>query len=330
MKMNRKSLVNKLELAYAPLTSYEFALVKKDPIIERALEDADIYIIAQRPVITFENVYQDEEEYALHFEIHQRDNSAIIKGKIQLIQEAAGSKEEDTIGVSFNFLDKTKQQTTFPFQNVHGFSLVDYNENEGKFLLWFSPEKLLKNWWNGNIECEIDGDISSFLEYNVHYVGKATKQSILKRLTGHNTFQDILSLENPFTYKDLPKNEIVLLCFKFEDILQINVFDKESKSEDIVDSLLEKNFPKKETVSLDSEKALIRAMQPKYNKELFKNYPKSKDGLFKEKIGYLSYSFVDPITLIYDEGRIRGKQCFEGGDTIVVKNGKKIELRKAD
>jgi hypothetical protein len=61
--MNRKSLLNQLKLAYAPLTAYEFAVVKDDKLIDRALEKASLYLIAQRAVITFENVIPDTTVY---------------------------------------------------------------------------------------------------------------------------------------------------------------------------------------------------------------------------------------------------------------------------
>jgi hypothetical protein len=70
--MNRKSLVNQLEFAYAPLTAYEFAVVKDDKSIDRTPEKASLYIIGQRPVITFENVIPDTTVYQLNFEIHQK------------------------------------------------------------------------------------------------------------------------------------------------------------------------------------------------------------------------------------------------------------------
>ena len=63
--MNRKSLLNQLELAYSPLTAYEFAIIKDDKLINKALDNASIYIIGQRPVITFENVMPDPALYQL-------------------------------------------------------------------------------------------------------------------------------------------------------------------------------------------------------------------------------------------------------------------------
>lgn len=326
--MERKSLINQLELAYAPLTAYEFAITKNDFYIELALKNASLYIIAQRPVITFENVTFDESNYLLIFEIHQKGNSKIIKGKLPLIQKAVNSKENDTIAVAFNYLDKSQTKNTFSPNNIHGFSLVQILENEQKFLIWFSPEKLLQNWWRGNIECHLEGDIKSFTRYKVHYVGKATKQSILKRLTGHNTFQDILSIESPVTEKQLPANEIIILPFQFKDNLQLQTFGIDSPLESMVSSLKGENYPEQEKVFLDAEKAIIKAIQPNYNKELFKGYPVSKDGLYDDNYDTISYTFMDPITLKYTQGEICGGLSTIGGDTIFVSENKNFKLIK--
>ncbi|WP_233898676.1 hypothetical protein [Tenacibaculum piscium] len=326
--MTKKSIINKFELAYAPLTGYEFAVEKKSKILEKALEEASLYVIAQRPIITFENVSPNPSDYSLEFEIHQKGNLNILKGKLPLIQSSAECNFDDNIAIAFNFLNNTESQIEPPYNNLHGFSLAKMVGDKQEFLLWFSPEKLLQNWWKEQIECEIVGDYKSFLNYKVHYVGKATKQSILKRLTGHNTFQDILSIENPITYKDLPKHEIAVLCFKFKENLQFQIFGTDSNIKEMTSSLLGENFPNQETIFLDAEKALIRAINPKYNKELFKNYPKSKDGLFKDNYDYISYSFVDPITFKYSQGEIKGMLGYDGGDLIVIKNNKDISLIK--
>ncbi len=326
--MNRKSLINQLELAYAPLTAYEFAVVKNDELIERALEKASLYIIGQRPVITFENVVPDQSNYQLNFEIHQKGNPNILIGKLPLIQPIVGSIDEDTIAIAFNFLDKSIKQEQPPLVNIHGFSLVKYHENGNEFLIWFSPEKLLQNWWKGNINCEIEGDFRSFTRYRVHYIGKATKQSILKRLTGHSTFQDILSLETPVTKKQLPANEIVILPFEFQDNLQIQSFGSEADIDSMVAALQGENYPEQEKIFLDAEKALIKALKPVYNKEMFNNYPISKDGLYEDNYDAISYTFIDPITLIYDEGEISGALTPIGGDFIIVTDNKELKLIK--
>lgn len=324
----RKNILNRLELAYAPLTGYEFAFVKNNKELEIAMEKASLYVIGQRPVITFENVVLDSLEYALNFEIHQKGNPNILKGKLPLIQECLDSKPDDKIVIACNFLDNQEVQKQGYFGNLLGFSLAKKLEYETKFLIWFTPEKLLRNWWKKQIDCEMEGDFKSFLKYRVHYVGQATKQSILKRLTGHNTFQDILSKANPITYQDLPTHEITVLCFKFKDNIELRGFGYDVGVKEITATLMEENFPKQETIFLDAEKALINAMKPNYNTKLFKGYPKSTDGLYKDNYDYVLYSFADPITLTYSQGEINGSLDYFGGDKLKIKDNKEISLIK--
>jgi hypothetical protein len=96
----------------------------------------------------------------------------------------------------------------------------------------------------------------------------------------------------------------------------------------MIDSLLGTNMPEQKTIFLDAEKALIKAMQPKYNKESYENYPKSKDGLYKHNYDSYSYSFIDPIILKYGVNEIEGGLNYMGGDTIFVKDNKIIEVTK--
>lgn len=279
-------------------------------------------------LLPFENLIPNLLDYTISFEIHQKGNANILNGKLPLKQDCISSVFGDTIAIALNFLEKDNVVKEPPFGNLYGFSLSKQTNSSPEFILWFSPEKLLKHWWKGDVECEIEGDVNSFLKYKVHYVGKATKQNILRRLTGHSTLQDILSLEKPITYKDLPTHEIAILCFEFNDNLQFHVFGDNASVEEITASLLGENFPPQESISLDAEKALIRAMEPRYNKELFKNYPKSKDGLFKDNFDYISYTFIDPITLEYKDGEINGSLNYDGGDSIVIKDNKEFALIK--
>lgn len=326
--MYRKSLHNQLELGYAPLTAFEFATLKNDKYIEMALDKASLYIVAQRPVITFENLIGDIENHQLIFEIHQKGNSTVLKGKFPLIQQAIGLTEQDEISVAFNFLNKMNEQKVFPLDNIHGFSILKTEGDIDEFLFWVSPEKLIHNWLKGQIDCAIDGDFKAFLKYKVHYVGKATKQSILKRLTGHSTFQDILSLVSPVTELQLPANEIVILPFEFKDNIQIQTIGVELDKESISKLLFGKSLPDQEKIFLDAEKALIKAIKPKYNKRLFKKYPVSNDGLSNDNYDTISYTFVDPITLYYEQGEIIGGLTPIGGDTILIHNNSEFNLVK--
>lgn len=329
--MERKSIINQLKLAYSPLSNYEFNFLKSDKIIEQIIDEASLYIIAQRNILSFENIVSNQDKQLLEFEIHQKNNSEILKCKLPYFQDAIGASKTKEIALAVNTIDPNFKNEEYPINNVHGLSLLEIeniNDENPKFLVWFSPEKLLQNYWGKSVECEIKGDIRSFTNYQVHYVGKATKQSIFKRLTGHSTLQEILSVETPFLYGDLPTHEITLLLFKFYDNLEIKSYGINSNIDEMVDSMMGKKRPDKESIFLDAEKALIKAMQPKYNKELFNNYPKSKDGLYNHNYDAISYTIMDPITLEYSNGKIEGGLSNLGGDSIIVKDNTTFELFK--
>lgn len=318
--------MSQLKLAYAPLTAYEFAIAKEDKIIEQALENASLYIIAQRPVITFENISQSDTDHHLQFEIHQKSNDNILKCIFPLYQKAFNLEESDGIYIKLNHLNEKTKQVAPENSNAHGFSLC--KQENHRFINWFSPEKLLQNWWKGMVECEIEGDWKSFLQYKVHYVGKATKQNIVKRLTGHSKLQDILTLETPVTENQLPANEIVILTFEFQDNIQILNLGQKADKEDIAAAIRGEHYPSQEKVFLDAEKALVRAMQPEYNKVLFENYPISKDGLYNDNYNAVSYTLTDPIVLKYKNGIIRGGLSDIGGDAIIILDNKEFKLIK--
>ena len=59
-------------------------------------------------------------------------------------------------------------------------------------------------------------------------------------------------------------------------------------------------------ISLDAEKALVHSMNPKYNRIRFKDYPLSKDGLYKSDASVFCYSIAENMILKYDAGNIIG------------------------
>lgn len=329
--MDQKLIFNQIELAYSPLSNFEFTILKEDEIILSAIEASNVYVIGQRAILSFENIEIVSDEQILYFEIHQKDNPNVLKCRLPYLQDIIGANEERLIGMAINTIDSLDEHETSRIKKIHGFSLVEYPDNcveTVRFLVWFSPEKFLQNYWKGLIECEVDGDIRNFLIYKVHYVGKATEQTIVERLTGHSSLQDILSLENPFKFGDLPTHEIVILFLKFRDNLEMHTWGENTDPKEMAAVMMGKKRPNEKKIFLDAEKALVKAMKPKYNKILFKNYPKSNDGLYNEKYNTIVYTFMEPITFKYDNGEIQGGLSIWGGDSIIIKENKDFILKR--
>lgn len=313
----------KLKLAYPPISNHDFTIIKKEKIVQQILESSTLYMITQRSLLTFENITFSDNTGTLHFEIVQNGTGKSVNCSLPLYQEYIGKDENQPIEVYFYSHDKKWNQTTLPLTNVNGIKFYDHNLN---FLLWISPDKFLHHYNNKMISATINGDCKPFTYFNIHYVGKATDQEIWKRLTGHSTLQDILSLENPFNYGSLPSHEIVLLLFRVVDNFSIRIFDNSGDIDEYVDKLIENNHPTNKDISLDAEKALIKVLNPTYNKRKFPKYPISKDGLSKFNFNRVVYHISENISLSYSTGKINCNIDDKLSDLIAIENNKNLTI----
>lgn len=218
--MKRGILINDLELGYAPMSAYAFKKLITDKEFRKGVVDSHIYIIAQRREIIFKDFSSSRDRKCVQFKIEQQNNCEVLNCILPVFQEHIATdfskgvdmklyNRKNTIGtVKENFLNKA--------QGV-AFQELDVKTNERKELIWFSPEKLLQNYWKGYINLELNGDYKKLLKYKVHYVGKSTEQNICHRLSNHSTFQEILVNQGVLTYGNIPSNEIVILLFRIKD-----------------------------------------------------------------------------------------------------------------
>jgi hypothetical protein len=327
--MARKVMFNYLELAYSPISNYVFSIIKNDERFQQLTEKSTLYIITQRKelLIDLQSIkYVDRYQVIISFDIRQKDNPHVLKCDLAIYQPniASDISREIQFHSEYAFPKPNPLPESLPRQNIINLLLYYH---DGTFVSWLSPENFIQNYLNGNIEASVTGPIENFLKYKVHYVGKSTEQNVWKRLTGHSTLQEILSLQHPLHYGTLPTHEIALLFLKFSDALKVHSIGPDDEiTQDMIDTISGRNLPPEKTISLDAEKALINAMQPKYNKEFYKRYPKSKDGLHDYLLDAYSFSIRSNIILEYENGFIKGSASIMGGDSIVVEKGQPLKV----
>ncbi|MBS7563954.1 hypothetical protein KHS38_06010 [Mucilaginibacter sp. Bleaf8] len=327
--MGTKNLFNYLKLAYTPVSNYDFVTIQDSPQLCTYMNSGKIYMIVQRPVLSFENLTVDNLNIRnpnITFQIRQRGNENVIKASMPMYQESFGASHTTTnmeFRIEYTYPKPKNHSANLPFYQVANFIF----KPEGGDYVWFSPEKFLYHYLRESIEARVEGKIEDFLKYKLHYIGKATEQDIVKRLTGHSHLQEILSLEHPINYGSLPTDEIVLLFFNFDNNIHMRSFEEDDDIRVAVNMVKGINPIDQRTIYLDAEKAFINALKPNYNKQLYNQYPKSKDGLFSHDLDVYTYNIIDPITLIYDGGEIRGNSESYRGDWIVVKKGKPAEIK---
>ncbi len=324
-EMKKGLLINDIELAYSPMSAFHFNKLVKDKEFRNIFFDSHIYIIAQRKELTFNN-FNFSKEFMLDFEIHQKENDEVIKCKLPIIQENITSDVNKIIELRLHDRRNTiENKNGFPFNGTQGFTIKsrDKPKSESKLLAWFSPDKLFQNYWKGHIKVDFSRKFKGFCEFNVCYVGKSTEQNICQRLSSHSTFQEILINESALSYGNIPSNEIMILLFRIKDSNTIVKWGMESTATEMSDYLTDYLLPSEKTISLDAEKALIKHLQPKYNKVLYKSFPQNNDLVNTDYHDTIFYAFSDPIKLVYDNGEIKGGEFYDDNrDYIIVENKK--------
>lgn len=314
-----KALISELELGFTPISVYVFNILINDAKFHEFVDDSHLYIIAQRRELTFNNFNLSDK--AVKFEIRQEDNLESIECVLPIYQKNIASDMDKYLNIRFHDRRiKKGSKSSPPYNNTQAitFREIDKITGEIKHLIWLSPERLFYCLWNEEIEVNLNKDYRQMLEYKVHYVGKSTEQNICRRLSKHSTFQEILTNQDALTYGNIPSNEIVILLFKIKNNNSFTSWGENESREGLANFI--KNYETKDdkVISLDAEKALIKHLQPEYNKILYKSYPTESDIINQDLHDFILYSFVDPITLVYNQGHIKGSEWMKDRDYIKV------------
>ncbi|NAS12245.1 hypothetical protein [Poritiphilus flavus] len=165
-------LINEIGLGYAPMSAYDFRKLIMDEGFRDNVFDSQLYIIAQRKALTFNN-FNFREELKLNFEIRQDENPSIIKCTLPLVQENITTDLSKRIDLRLHNRKNTlEKKIGFPFNGTQGFSIqeIDANGKKTKTLGWFSPDKLFQNHWKGHIRADFSANYRKMCEFKVHYV----------------------------------------------------------------------------------------------------------------------------------------------------------------
>lgn len=147
------------------------------------------------------------------------------------------------------------------------------------------------------------------LTFDLLYVGIAKQnQDSYSRLIekGHKARMDILSAEAQRSPGARVSDETYLLLFAVEPLI-ITTF---GGPEDLDDEDLDFSYNYHRIVA-DAEKAVISAFKPKYNKQLYVNYPRGTDGLYKQGYDAYSYSIAEGFAFNTAYGTIKGARSSE-------------------
>lgn len=295
--MSETVLDSHLKFSYAPVSSYEFdAMIHNDTDFINALNQTKIYIIARRPLIEFYWVRYSKRKRILKFNLKRKDIKKKLKCEIHF------NKDISFFGETPLILEIGSHSPNIKLK--HGIKIYDKDYN---FLFWASPEKLIYLHDKHHLPwIFIEGNTKDFMSFDVLYVGKCTAQTIQKRFrNGHHALMKILIEEQIINTEYDKSHEIVILPLEFDNNNILTTYSPGDITAMVNDVLHPKSIEKNK-IALDVEKALINALDPRYNEDKYKNYPESKDGLFDENLTRIVYSFNENLLLKYQLGTFVG------------------------
>jgi len=299
---------------YPIVSAYEFEFLKEEEILQRRMDNCTIYMIVQRPLTYFDNVRLDDSY--IYFDITDGTQEP-FHCRINLVEnEICAVGEPTDIDVLFFTKEPSDEQ---PFRNVGAIKLFD---KDGKFIVWWSPQKILYEMLVKNLVVETIGDPLAYLDFRVLYVGKAFAQKVWNRLTGHEKMQRILTLEGPIGASPEARApfEVSLILLKAMDFDELVVVPDTAlprrPATKLASHLINLNQDGAidafslpfidvgdEALTRDLEAQLIRYFRPEYNEVFFDNYPDIKGGLLSKGYTWSDFEIVGlPAALSTEHG----------------------------
>lgn len=287
-----KNKLTVLTTVYPPISNADAVRLMRIPAVEEMLRTSDFYMIGARAQARLSNPRFDHDRNEMNFDFLIGDEPPcpvrVALQELPGVKALEGEKfivEFDEAGAGFRVWDKAGPK-------------ADEEPAE-----WFTTEKLLWDRTRGRPGIYGLDNCRDLATYDLLYVGIAKVGDSFDRLLarGHKARQEILSSEHARAPGARPSDEIFLFLFKVEPLIMTTFdFDHEFSDEDMSGA-----YDAKRIVA-DAEKAFVHLLDPPYNREKFRNYPKGKDGLFGQ--GYQRYGYVIGEQMAFDtpHGRVRG------------------------
>lgn len=264
--------------------------MEADPEVEAVLRSSDFYMIVGRAEARYADVAFDEalERLTFRFLVGDdfSDDVVIDLMSLPTFQSHRARNYEIEVGEK-----NIRIWTGTP--NAETSEVID----------WFTTEKLLWERSRGVAGISAFDRYREAATYDLLYVGIAKVADSFERLfkNGHKTRSTILANELQRRPGARVTDETYLLCFKVEP-LGVTTF---ATDHEFTDEDLNPSFERKRIVA-DAEKAFVHLLDPGYNAQKFKNYPRGADGLYASVYDRYGYNLTENITLRAPGATFRG------------------------
>lgn len=294
-------LETNLHLTHAPISIKDFNRIKKASVLnpelwreKESLDNASLYIICKREVPVFVPRREISDEHCLILDVE------VGKASFRIFIPALKNPKYSLNGFAGI---KTEPEGLKKAQKVWLFAFNDKSETVSN--IGFTFDELIYYCDNDLFHIIMQGDFTSAITYEVLYVGESVGEKLTQRFKAHHALQNMLIEEKVISPSFDKSEELILMPFTIDSDM-CTMLTGFSPENDWIKAFIGDFDVTPNQISLDAEKAFVHSMNPKYNQIRFKNYPLSKDGLYKSDVSVFYYSIAENMILKYDAGKIIG------------------------
>lgn len=301
------SLITFLRLAFPPFSNQEGEWMRTHPVREE-LGHSKLYMIVQRKAVKFINFDRPFIDGVITFDLKSGED--LIEGVTLDCAQFADEGEEIEVDIHI-------QREVLAVRDANGVVLYAG-----------TPMKIMHDYWRGDVAFGGLSRFRQFTEFELLYVGISKKEDSFTRLfeRGHKSRLAILSNETQMVREARLTDELYMLLFYTEDI----GIRSASYGDDLDFEKMNAPTPPKIKQVADAEKAFVRMLNTKYNTVTYPNFPRGKDGLYRERLSRYAFAIDDEIILNAGPNRFRSvatknMKPWHQGDFIFVK-GEDVEI----
>lgn len=332
-----------LKMVCCPLPVHDLAKAKKDECIQNAIINAQLYMIAKKPLVYFSNVNVDNKKIDLDL-VNAYDRVSI---SIPLDQPIFKPDGEKTFVFDVRSADNSSFVENYPVENaceIYVYAIENalyekltekkFNEkklrkllNADSFVVRLTPEKLLFLYLDNRLRIpNFDKAQKNFWDFEVMFIDKIPAPCMADGCCNYESFMKVIQSEIDEYESDL--EDTVLLFFNAQECDRSLLIANDTSFNDFQKRLNPKKMPSVDLLSLKTEVFFIDKFKPKCDEMQFHEYFERKGCSGISEYDVIDYAINDSINLVLRDMKWFGG--LNGNCLVYCKNSQLSVMNPAD
>ena len=332
-----------LKMVCCPLPVCDLAKAKKDECIQNAIINAQLYMIAKKPLVYFSNVNADNQKIDLDLvnaygrvSISIPLDQPIFKPNREKTFVFDVRSTENSSFIENNPVENACEIYVYAIDNALYEKLTEKKFNEKKlrkhlnadsFVIRLTPEKILFLYLDNKLHIpNFDKTKKDLWEYEVMFIDKVPAPSITDDFSNYDSFLDVIQSEIGEYESD--QDDMVLLFFNAQECDKSLLIANDTSFNDFQKRLNPKKMPSVDLLSLKTEVFFIDKFKPKCDEMQFHEYFERKGCSGISEYDVIDYAINDSINLVLRDMNWLGG--LNGNCLVYCKNSQLSVMNPAD